>query len=220
MVGILLVDDHPMVRGGLRAALGAETDWSIVGEAADGTLGLELVAQLRPDVLVLDLQMPGRSGLDVLREVRRIAPATHVILFTMHAEDAYVREALAAGAAGYVLKDADAAELIHAIRVTLQGGRYLSPMLAERTITAYLHQEAPTHRVDWSDMLTMRERQVLILAAQGLNNSEIGERLAISPRTAETHRTNLVRKLGLKSQADLVRFARERNLLDSAGPTA
>jgi DNA-binding NarL/FixJ family response regulator len=214
MTRILLVDDHPMVRDGMRATLSVEPGWEVAGEAADGAHGLELVEQIRPDVLVVDLQMPGLSGLDVLRAVRASAPGTRVIIFTMHAEDAYVREALAAGAAGYVLKDADAAELVHAVRVAAQGGRYLSPALAERTISAYLGQPAARH-VDWAEMLTARERQVLVLAAQGLGNAAIGERLAISPRTAETHRTNLLRKLGLRSQADLARFARERGLLDT-----
>lgn len=213
MPTIVLVDDHPMVRGGLRAALAAEEGWTVAGEAADGAAGLELALRLRPDVLVVDYQMPGMSGVELLRQARPALPETRVILFSMHAEDVYVREALAAGAAGYVLKDAEAAELVHAVGVALAGGRYLSPALAERTISAYI-QQAADNRLDWSEMLTGRERQVLVLAAQGLGNVEIGERLAISPRTAETHRTNLVRKLGLKGQGDLARFAREHGLLE------
>jgi DNA-binding NarL/FixJ family response regulator len=214
VITIALVDDHPMVRGGLRAALAAEPGWSVVGEAANGAEGLQLVARLRPDVLVVDLQMPGLGGIEVLRRVGADAPATRVVIFSMHAEDAYVREALEAGATGYVLKDADAAELVHAIRVALQGGRHLSPTLAERAISAYLHQPPAGQGVDWAEMLTARERQVLALASQGLSNAEIGDRLAISPRTAETHRTNLLRKLGLKGQADLASFARGHGLLD------
>jgi DNA-binding NarL/FixJ family response regulator len=213
MPTIVLVDDHPMVRGGLRAALAAEEGWTVAGEAADGAAGLELALRLRPDVLVVDYQMPGMSGVELLRQARPALPETRVILFSMHAEDVYVREALAAGAAGYVLKDAEAAELVHAVGVALAGGRYLSPALAERTISAYI-QQAADNRLDWSEMLTGRERQVLVLAAQGLGNVEIGDRLAISPRTAETHRTNLVRKLGLKGQGDLARFAREHGLLE------
>ncbi|NJN17635.1 MAG: response regulator transcription factor [Oscillochloris sp.] len=214
MTTLVLVDDHPMVRGGLRAALGSEPGWQIIGEAADGASGLTVVARLQPDILVLDLQMPELSGLDVLRRMQHEAPKTHVILFSMHAEDAYVRQALSAGAAAYVLKDADAAELIQAIRIVLQGGRYLSPALTERTINAYLHQPLVEQHVDWAEMLTARERQVLALAAQGLGNAEIGDRLTISARTAETHRTNLMRKLGLKGAADLARFARERGLIE------
>lgn len=214
MTTIVLVDDHPMVRGGLRAALGAEPGWQVVGEAADGAAGVAMARRLRPAVLVVDMQMPGMNGIEVLRQVRAAALESQVILFSMHAEDAYVREALEAGAAGYVLKEADAAELIHAIRVALQGGRYLSPALTERTISAYLHQASPDVTVNWIEMLTARERQVLMLAAQGLANGEIGDRLAISPRTAETHRTNLMRKLGLKVPSDLDRFARDHGLLD------
>lgn len=202
MTTIVLVDDHPMVRGGLRAALGAEPGWQVVGEAADGAAGVAMARRLRPAVLVVDMQMPGMNGIEVLRQVRAAALESQVILFSMHAEDAYV------------LKEADAAELIHAIRVALQGGRYLSPALTERTISAYLHQASPDVTVNWIEMLTARERQVLMLAAQGLANGEIGDRLAISPRTAETHRTNLMRKLGLKVPSDLDRFARDHGLLD------
>ncbi len=215
MTSLVLIDDHPMVRSGLRATLGAELDWQVIGEAADGVAGLALALRLCPDVLVVDLQMPGLNGLEVLRQVRVGTPTTRVIIFSMHAEDTYVHEALEAGASGYVLKDADAVDLVHAIRMALRGGRYLSPALTERTISAYLHQSAAEQRVDWAEMLTARERQVLVLAAQGFGNTEIGDRLAMSPRTAETHRTNLLRKLGLKSQADLVHFARERGLLNA-----
>lgn len=214
MTTIVLVDDHPMVRGGLRAALSAEAGWQVIGEAADGMAGIAMAQQLRPAVLVVDMQMPGMNGLEVLRRVRPILPDTQVILFSMHSEDAYVREALASGAAGYVLKEADAAELIHAIRVALQGGRYLSPSLTERTISAYLHQSTSDLSVNWLEMLTARERQVMLLAAQGLGNNEIGDRLNISPRTAETHRANLMRKLGLKTPSELDRFAREHGLID------
>lgn len=211
---LVLVDDHPMVRSGLRATLNAESDWHVVGEADDGVSGLALTLRLRPDVLVVDLQMPGMNGLEVLRQVRAGTSPTRVIIFSMHAEDTYVHEALEAGAIGYVLKDADALDLVHAIRMALRGERYLSPPLAERMITAYLHQPVIERRVDWVEMLTARERQVLVLVAQNLGNAEIGDRLTMSPRTAETHRTNLLHKLGLKSQADLVQFARERGLLN------
>ncbi|PDW03944.1 response regulator [Candidatus Viridilinea mediisalina] len=214
MTTIVLVDDHPMVRGGLRAALSAEVGWKVIGEAADGMAGIAIAQELRPAILVVDMQMPGMNGLEVLRRVRPLLPDMHVILFSMHSEDAYVREALASGAAGYVLKEADAAELIHAIRVALQGGRYLSPSLTERTINAYLHQPSADLSVNWIEMLTARERQVLLLAAQGLGNNEIGDRLNISPRTAETHRANLMRKLGLKTPSELDRFAQEHGLID------
>ncbi len=214
MTTLVLVDDHPMVRSGLRATLNAEPNWQIEGEAADGVSGVALTLRLRPDILVVDLQMPGMNGLEVLRQVRIGTPTTRVIIFSMHAEDTYVHEALEAGAIGYVLKDADSLDIVYAIRMALRGERYLSPPLAERMISAYLHQPAIERRVDWADMLTSRERQVLVLIAQNLNNAEIGDRLTMSPRTAETHRTNLLHKLGLKNQADLVQFARECGLLN------
>ncbi|WP_124681933.1 response regulator [Candidatus Viridilinea mediisalina] len=216
MTSILLVDDHPMVRGGLKTALGVVAGWTVIGEADNGQQGLALVQRCRPDILIVDLQMPGMSGMEVLRSVVASVPSTRVIVFSMHAEDAYVREALDLGAHGYVLKDADASELINAIRTVSQGGRYLSPLLAERMINAYLGHVPDAGGIGWMDVLTKRERQILVLAGQGLNAVEIGERLTISPRTAETHRTNLMRKLGLKGLRELERFAREQGLLEAS----
>lgn len=213
MTTILLVDDHPMVREGVRAAFSAVPGWSIVGEASNGHQALDLVARLQPAIMVMDLQLPDLSGLDILRQLMAHSPAPRVIIFSMHAEDAYVRQALAAGAAGYVLKEAGSGELIDAVRAALRGERFISRALTDRMITAYL-EHPPATTIDWSEMLTARERQVLVLAAQGLNNSTIADRLGISPRTAETHRTNLMRKLGLKTQAELTRYAQERRLID------
>jgi DNA-binding NarL/FixJ family response regulator len=213
MTTIMVVDDHPMVRNGLRTALNSEVGWTVVGEAADGNAALEIVAQLRPDVLVIDLQMPGMNGIEVLAHVREHAPETVVVLFSMHAEDAYVRRALTAGAAGYVLKDADAAELLQAIKMALEGRRYLSKALTDRAISAYFSTESTGTAQDWRELLTARERQICLLAAQGLSNQEIADRLNISPRTAETHRGNFMRKLDLKSQAELLRYAHEHQLL-------
>lgn len=215
MTSIFLVDDHPMVRSGLKLALGAVTGWSVIGEADNGRSGLALVQHCRPDVLIVDLQMPGMGGLDVLRSVVASVPSTRVIVFSMHAEDAYVRAALDLGAHGYVLKDADETELINAIRTVSQGGRYLSPVLAERLIDAYISHAPAAGGISWVDVLTKRERQILVLVAQGLSAAEIGEQLNISPRTAETHRTNLMRKLGLKGLRELERFAREQGLLET-----
>ncbi len=213
MPTIVVVDDHPMVRNGLRTTLNSEAEWTVVGEAAEGNAALELVAQLHPDVLVIDLQMPGMNGIEVLAKVRERSPNTVVILFSMHAEDTYVRRALAAGAAGYVLKDADAEDLLHAIKIALDGGRYLSEALTERAISAYFSTVSNSPVQDWSVLLTVRERQIFRLAIEGLSNQEIATRLNISPRTAETHRSNFMRKLDLKSQAELLHYAHQQNLL-------
>lgn len=212
MPTIVLADDHPMVRRGVRTVLENETDWNVVGEVPDGAGVLEAVANLQPDVLVLDIMMPGLNGIEIAKQIMQQAPQTRIIIFSMHTNDAYVRAALSCGAVGYVLKESDGLELVSAVREVMNGRRYLSRSLTDRAIDIYL-QHVSDDNLDWSEMLTARERQVLQLAAQGANNTEIGGRLSISPRTAETHRTNLMRKLGLRSQADLMRYAMHHGLI-------
>jgi DNA-binding NarL/FixJ family response regulator len=209
---IVLADDHPIVRQGLRALLEVEPDLHIVGEAGDGLETVQLVERLQPDVLVVDLMMPGLNGLDVTREVGQRSPQTHVIILSMYANDAYVLEALRAGAAAYVLKQSTADELVRAVREATAGRRYLSPPLSERAIEAYM-QRAKEAALDPYETLTTREREVLHLAAEGLSNAEIAARLFLSPRTVEVHRANLMRKLGLHSQTDLIRYALQRGIL-------
>jgi two-component system response regulator NreC len=212
MTSIVLADDHHVVRQGLRALLQAESDFRIVGEAADGLTTLRMAEEVQPDVLVLDLMMPGLSGLEVTRQLTERSVATRVIILSMYANEAYVLEALRHGAVGYVLKRSTADELVRAVREVLAGRRYLSPPLSERAIQTYLDKarEAPP---DAYEMLTARERQVLHLVAEGHTSAEIASRLSISPRTVEMHRANLMRKLELRSQADLIRFALQRGIL-------
>ena len=209
---IVLADDHHVVRQGLRALLEAEPDFTIVGEAADGLEVVSLVERLEPDVLVLDLMMPGLNGLDVMRQVSQRSLQTRVVILSMHSNEAYVLEALRNGVAGYVLKESTASDLTQAVREAAAGRRYLSPPLSERAIEAYLHKAEATP-LDMYETLTGRERQVLHLSAEGHNNSEIAERLCISARTVETHRANIMRKLGLRSQTDLIRYAFKRGIL-------
>jgi two-component system response regulator NreC len=209
---IVLADDHQVVRQGLRALLETEPDFRLIGEAGDGLEAAELIERLQPDVLVLDLMMSGLSGLEVTRLARKCSPRTHVLILSMHADEAYVLEALKNGAAGYVLKDSSAADLVQAVREVTAGRRYLSPPLSERAIEQYA-QKAEAAARDSYETLTTRERGVLHLAAEGKTNREIAGRLGISPRTAETHRANLMRKLGLHTQTDLVRYAIRRGIL-------
>lgn len=211
---IVLADDHPVVRQGLRAVLEAEPDFCIIGEAGDGLETAQLVERLRPHVLVVDLMMPSLTGLEVTRQVRQRSPHTRVVMLSMYANEAYVLEALRNGAAGYVLKDAGADELVRAVREVAASRRYLSPPLSEGAIEAYLQKTQATP-LDPYETLTTREREVLHLAAEGLSNPEIGARLGISPRTAETHRANLMRKLGLQGQTDLIRYAIRRGIIPS-----
>lgn len=214
MITAVVADDHPIVRRGLRALLEGEDSCRVVGEAGDGLTALDLVERLQPDVAILDVQMPDLGGLEVARRVGERSPGTRVVMLSMHADEPFVREALRHGAAAYVLKGAAATDLIAAVHAAVAGKRFLSEPLNERVIAAYARAAAGEERpLDRYELLTEREREVLQLAAQGLGNAEVGARLAISPRTAETHRANLLRKLGLQSQTDLVRFAVARGLL-------
>ncbi|HEX8951514.1 MAG TPA: response regulator transcription factor, partial [Polyangia bacterium] len=203
---ILLADDHQVIIDGLKALLSGEPDMEVIGQATDGLQVLPRVLELKPEVLVLDLMMPGLGGLEVARQVRDRAPATKVIVLSMHNNDAYVVEALRNGAVGYVLKQAEARALVDAIRAVRGGGRYLSPPLSEEKLQRW-EMDAKAAPFDPYDTLSTREREVLQLAAEGLTSAAIGERLAIGKRTVETHRANLQRKLGVRTQADLVRFA-------------
>jgi two-component system, NarL family, response regulator NreC len=212
-VSIVLADDHPVVRHGLRGLLESQRDWVVVGEARNGLEAVEQVGRLKPNVLVADLMMPEIDGLEVTRRVGELSPQTSVIILSMHANEAYVLEAMRAGAVGYVLKDSSAEELTQAVRQVLAGNHFLSACLSERAILVYLQKAESSAAREPYDLLTPRERQVLRMAAEGLNHSEIGRRLSISPRTAESHRTSLMRKLGFHSQTDLIRFALEKGIL-------
>ncbi len=208
-IKIFLADDHHLVRQGLRSLLDLQPDFEVVGECGDGREAAVAVERTRPDVTILDLMMPGLNGLEVTRLVK---DWTRVVILSMHANEAYVLEALRNGAYAYVLKDSTADDLVQAVRSVVEGRRFLSAPLSERAIEAYLlkAQAAP---LDPYDTLTSREREVLQLLAEGLTNNEASARLSISPRTVEVHRANLMHKLGLHSQADLIRLAIKRGIL-------
>ncbi len=214
MIRVVLADDHAIVRQGLRTLLEADRQCQVVGEAADGLTALALIHDEQPDVAILDLQMPDLGGLEVARRVQDQAPGTRVIILSMHGDEPFVQEALRYGVLGYVLKGAATSDLINAVHSATAGKRFLSAALNERALDAYaIHAKATAEPLDRYDLLTNREREVVHLSAQGMNYAEMGERLAISPRTAETHRTNALRKLGLKDQTELVRYALGRGLL-------
>jgi len=209
---IVLADDHQIVRQGLRALLKSVPDLELLGEASDGLETVRLAERRQPDVLVVDLMMPGLNGMDVARQVAKRSPRTRVVVLSMHSNEAYVVEALRAGAKAYVLKEAGAEELVAAIRAAAQGRRYFSPPISEQAIKEYLSriEETPP---DPYETLTARERQVFQLTAEGYSGGAISERLFISPRTVETHRMNLMRKLGVRNQKELIRYAVERGVL-------
>ncbi len=209
MITIVLADDHIVLRQGLRSLIDAQPDLKVVAEASNGQEALQMVQEFKPDVLVLDLMMPGLNGLEITRQVFRM---TKVLILSMHANEAYVIEALKKGASGYLLKDTTAAELTQAIRMVAAGLRYLSAPFSERAISAYV-ERAKTGTLDPYETLTAREREILQLVAEGRSTAEISERLSISTRTVEAHRANLNRKLDIHSHADLIRFAIKKGLL-------
>lgn len=212
MPTIVLADDHDVVRRGLQFILENESDFDIIGEAADGLETIRIVEKLYPDVLVVDVMMPGLNGLEVSRRVAEVAPRTNVVVVSMYANEAYVIEALQAGAKGYVLKNSTQDELIPAVREAAIGRRYISETIAD-TIEAYMKKVSEGVVSDSYDMLSNREREVLHLAAEGLTNAEIAERLFLSPRTIEDHRSSMMHKLGLRTHIDLVRYALRRGIL-------
>jgi DNA-binding NarL/FixJ family response regulator len=213
MTTAIIADDHEIVRRGLRIILENDGACNVVGEASDGLTAVQLVEKHKPVVLILDLNLPRLHGIEVLRQTRTSSPHTKVIVLSMHNDEAYVIEALRGGAMAYILKGSESQEIAHALKEVLAGRRFLSAPLSEWAINALVTKPADT--TDPLQAITPRERMVLQLAAEGASNSEIAEKLFISPRTAETHRTNLLRKLGLHTQTDLVRFAIRKGLISA-----
>jgi DNA-binding NarL/FixJ family response regulator len=205
---LLLADDHRIVRQGLRALLGSQPDFELVGEAADGLEAVRAAEQLQPDVLVLDLLLPGLGGLEVAQQISQRYPRIHIIILSMHSDEAYVLAALRAGAKAYVLKDSSVEELARAIRRVAAGGRYFSSPISERGLMAYA-EKAEGKPLDRYETLTARERQVLQLSVNGYTAAEVARKLFISRRTVESHRTNAMRKLGARTQKELIRYAVE-----------
>ena len=213
MTTAIIADDHEIVRRGLRIILETDQSCTVLAEASDGLMAVQLVEKHKPAVLILDLNMPRLHGIEVLRQTRTSSPNTKVIVLSMHNDEAYVIEALRAGAMSYILKGSESLEIAHALKEVLAGRRFLSAPLSEWAINALVTK--PADNADPLQSITPRERMVLQLAAEGASNAEIAEKLFISPRTAETHRTNLLRKLGLHTQTDLVRFAIRKGLISA-----
>ena len=212
IINVLLADDHPIVRQGLRNLLISEPDFKVIGEASDGLQAIELVNQLHPDVLVVDLMMPALNGLEVIRRAKHDLPDLRIIVLSMQNADAYVIDSFKLGASGYVLKDTGPAELIQAIRDVVAGQRYLSPGISERLTNTYIQLSNQTIDDPYA-RLSNREREVLQLIAEGFTSTEIAARLFISTRTAELHRARVMSKLNLHSQNDLIRYALKRGIL-------
>ncbi len=209
---LLLVDDHEIVRAGLRMLLMAEEDMEIVGEAGSGEEALTLMRETAPDVVLMDVAMPGMSGVEATRRIKRMRPQTAVLALTMHEDEAYFFQMLEAGASGYVPKRAAADDLVSAIRAVREGNVFLYPSLARLLVEDYLNK-GRSDETRGADPLTPREREVLVLIAEGLTNREIADKLVISVKTVDRHRENIMRKLNLHKRVDLVKYAIEKGLI-------
>jgi DNA-binding NarL/FixJ family response regulator len=211
-VRVALIDDHPIVRQGLRNLLQTEPSFAVIGEADDGITGVDLVQRIKPDVLIVDLMMPGLNGLDLIKQVLKSLPKLRILVLSMQSADSYVVEALNCGAVGYVLKETGPSEIIQAIHTVVAGQRYLSPKLEERL----LNSSKGTRKItDPYETLTRREREILHLIIDGNTNAQIARRLVLSPRTVELHRSRIMKKLDLHNQTDIFRYALERGLLST-----
>jgi DNA-binding NarL/FixJ family response regulator len=211
-ITVFLADDHAVVRDGLRALLDAEDDIAVVGTAADGRDAVRRVSELRPDVAVLDIVMPDLGGIEAARQIRQVCPATQVVILSMYASDEYVVRALQTGARGYLLKESAGEEVIDAVHAVHAGRRYLSEEIAERLIDGYLDLCSNSETGDPLAALSPRELEVLQLVVEGKTSAEIARILTLSPKTIETYRSRLMRKLGISDVPNLVKFAIKHGL--------
>ncbi|WP_435166077.1 response regulator transcription factor [Paenibacillus glycanilyticus] len=215
MIKMIIVDDHAMVRSGLRMLLNGTEDMEVVAEASDGDEGIRTALQLKPDVVLMDLSMPqGKDGLAASAELKELLPDTAILILTMHDDDEYLFRAIHAGAAGYVLKNAPHEELLTAIRSIARGDAYLYPTATKRLMKEYVDRMQRGESGDLFHALSEREKEVLSLTAKGYANKEMAEMLVISVKTVETHKSNVMEKLGLKSRPELIKYAMKKGLLN------
>ena len=212
-VRILLADDHTILRDGIRALLEDEPDMLVIGEAEDGRTAVKLACQLKPDVVLMDIAMPLLNGLEATRQIKRECPQVNVLILTMHENEEYIRQVLASGAMGYILKDAAARELLAAIHAVQRGEAVLSPAITRLVIENYLRW-GDLQKEDNPHGLSPREREVLQLIAEGYSTRQIAEILCISIKTVQAHRTNLMSKLDLHDRGDLIKYAIQRKIID------
>jgi two-component system response regulator NreC len=213
VIRVLLADDHAILRDGIRALLGDEPDMEVVGEAENGRWAVEQARLLKPDVAIMDIGMPLLSGMEATRQIRHECPETRVLILTMHQNEEYLSQVLAAGASGYVLKEAAGHELVSAIRVVAAGGAFFSPAMA-RTLAGLYVQSIEAESVhDPYDDLTAREREVLQLVAEGFSNRQIAETLHLSIKTVKTHRLRMMQKLDLHDRTELVKYAFQKGII-------
>jgi two-component system response regulator NreC len=210
---ILLVDDHQMFRAGIKALIEAEGRMQVVGEAGTGEEAVERVRELKPDVVVMDLSMPGTNGLDATRRIAALGLDTKVLVLTVHAEEEYLVPVVEAGASGYLTKTSADTDLLEALRVVARGQVFMPPKATTLLLQRYKERNDRTEDEGGLQRLSPREREVLALTAEGFSSREIGEKLFISPKTVDTYRSRIMEKLGLSHRSELVRFALEVGLL-------
>jgi len=206
-IRVFLVDDHTVVRQGLRRILESDDEIEIVGEAGDGRTAIDLVQKLRPHVVVMDVAMPELNGIEATRQILKRVEGAKILVLSMHGDDVYVRQALKAGARGYLLKDSEDLDLIKAVKAIRAGGSFFSPPVSKVVLSGYLGDKAEGAEEDGVARLTDREREVLQLIAEGKTNKEVAHALSVSVNTVETHRKHIMEKLDLHNTAELVRFA-------------
>ncbi|MGB9673940.1 MAG: response regulator [Anaerolineales bacterium] len=209
-IRVLLADDHAVLRAGIRALLETQPDLEVIGEASEGKMAIQRVRELQPDVIIMDIGMPGLDGLAATRQILSINPKMRILFLTQHENKEYILSAMKLGAAGYVLKRAEGDELVTAIRTVFSGGTFLDPAVANTLVDEVNRDEKSNTQFD---KLSEREREVLVLLAQGKTYQQIAEILFISPKTVDFHRGNIMRKLGLTSRADLTKFALQHGLI-------
>jgi len=212
-IRVLLAEDHTIVRKGLRSLLDAEAGIEVVGEAGDGREAVRKVQQLSPDIVVMDIAMPGLNGLEGTRQIRKRFPEVKVVILTMHTDEEYILQILASGASGYVVKQAAPRELVSAIQSVHRGGSFFSPSISKKIVEGYIRQAEATVEANSYQKLTEREREVLQLIAEGHSTREIGQLLHISVKTVETHRAHLTDKLDIHSVAELTQYAIRKGVI-------
>jgi len=212
-IRVMLVDDHGIVREGVRAILSLSPDVQVVGEAADGRDALEKMRTCLPDVVVMDITMPGMDGLQATKRLTRDFPGTHVVILSQHDNDRYILPILRAGASGYVLKRSIGAELVAAIRTVHSGECYLPPRVAQAVLQYFRAQPGDVQEEDESGLLTEREREVLKLVVEGYTSQEIADLLSVSKRTVMCHRANIASKLGIHNRTELIRYAMRTGII-------